>query len=126
MAQLSNSKVESSATAEPSAAAERGAPTLRYVDRPEMPETFVDSITGLVFDGQTLRIEFGVTRFDEVKSGSPITGRRYPACRLVLPPGAAAELIARMQQTGAAIAQARAARTAARNGDSESGAQEPA
>ena len=41
MAQLSNSKVESGATAEPSAAAERGAPTLRYVDRPEMPETFV-------------------------------------------------------------------------------------
>jgi hypothetical protein len=84
-----------------------------------MAETFVDSITGLVFDGQTLRIEFGVTRLDEVKSNSQITGRRYPACRLVLPPAAAADLIARMQQTGAAIAQARVARTASRAGEPE-------
>jgi hypothetical protein len=30
-----------------------------------MAETFADSINGLVFDGQTLRIEFGVTRLDE-------------------------------------------------------------
>jgi hypothetical protein len=54
-----------------------------------MMETFGDSIIGLIFDGQTLRIEFGVTRFDEVKANSPITGRRYPACRLVLAPAAA-------------------------------------
>ena len=30
-----------------------------------------NSITGLVFDGQTLRIEFGVTRLDEVKPDVP-------------------------------------------------------
>lgn len=51
-----------------------------------MAETFADSITGFIFDGQTLRIEFGITRFDNVKGSAPITGRRYPACRLVLPP----------------------------------------
>ena len=71
------------------APAERSAPTIRYLDRAEMEETFADSISGLIFDGQTLRIEFAVTRFDEVKPNTAITGRRYPACRLVLPPGSA-------------------------------------
>ena len=36
---------------------ERQTATIRYVDRPDVGETFADSITGLVFDGQTLRIE---------------------------------------------------------------------
>ena len=71
-----------------------------------MVETFADSITGLIFDGQTLRIEFGVTRFDDVKPNTAITGRRYPACRLVLPPAAAVDLINRMQQIAAALTQA--------------------
>jgi hypothetical protein len=31
--------------------------TIRYVDRADMVETFADSVTGLIFDGQTLRIE---------------------------------------------------------------------
>jgi hypothetical protein len=80
--------------------------TFRYVDRPELVETFVDSITGMFFDGQSLRIEFAVSRVDEIKANAPITGRRYPACRLVLPPVAAMELINRMQQIGAAMAKA--------------------
>jgi len=71
-----------------------------------MVGTFADSVTGLVFDGQTLRIEFGVTRFDDVKPNTPITGRRYPACRLVLPPVAAVDLINRMQQVAPALTQA--------------------
>ena len=65
---------------------ERQPVNVRYLDRVDVAETFADSITSLLFDGQTLRIEFGVTRFDEMKTNSPITGRRYPACRLVLSP----------------------------------------
>ena len=80
--------------------------TIRYLDRADMVETFADSITGLIFDGQTLRIEFGVTRFDEVKPNTTVTGRRYPACRLVLPPAAAVDLINRMQQIATALTQA--------------------
>ena len=53
-----------------------------------------------------LRIELGVTRSDEMKSNAPISGRRYPACRLVLPPAAAVDLINRMQQIAAALTQA--------------------
>ena len=56
--------------------------------------------------GQSLRIEFGITRLDEVKPNTPVTGRRYPAERLVLTPVAAVELINRMQQVGAALTQA--------------------
>jgi hypothetical protein len=107
------------AAAPPSSAAqrERQAATIRYVDRADVAETFADSVSGLVFDGQTLRIEFAVTRLDEVKPNTPITGRRYPACRLVLPPAAAVDLINRMQQIGVALTQAGAVRAAARPGE---------
>ena len=81
-------------------------PTFRYVDQPELAETFADSINSLLFDGQSLRIEFGVSRLDEMKQNVPATGRRYPACRLVLTPAAAIELINRMQQVGSALAEA--------------------
>jgi hypothetical protein len=95
-----------SKAAAPAAQSERQPASIRYLDRADMEETFADSITGLIFDGQTLRIEFGVTRFDDVKPNSPISGRRYPACRLVLPPAAAVDLINRMQQIAAALTQA--------------------
>jgi len=80
--------------------------SIRYVDQPECRETFADSINNVFFDGQTMRIEFGITRMDEMKQGGPITGRRYPACRLVLSTAAALELINKMQQTAAALQQA--------------------
>ena len=64
------------------------------------------TLEGARFDGQTMRIEFGITRMDEMKQGAPLTGRRYPACRLVLPANAAIELINKMQQTGSALQQA--------------------
>jgi hypothetical protein len=88
----------------PSGPSERRA-TIRYLDRADMAETFADTITGLTFDGQTLRIEFGVTRLDNVRANAPISGRRYPACRLVLPPTAAVDLINRMQQIATALRQ---------------------
>ncbi len=93
-------------------AAQRPQATIRYVDRPDVAETFADSISGLVFDGQTLRVEFAVTRLDEVKPGAAITGRRYPICRLALPPAAAIDLINRMQQIGVALGQAGVVRAA--------------
>ena len=91
---------------EATAAAPRPAPQISYVDRPDCLETFADSITGLSFDGQTLRLEFSVTRMDEVKPNAPVSGRRYPVCRLVLQPVAAIDLINRMQQVGAALTKA--------------------
>ena len=80
--------------------------TVRYIDRPEVAETFADSITNVTFDGQTLRMELAVTRLDDVKPNTPLNGRRYPACRLVLSPSAALDLINRVQQITAAMTQA--------------------
>jgi len=57
-------------------------PTVRYVDRPDCLETFADSITGVTFGGQTLRLEFCETRMDDMKPITPASGGRYPAwCR---------------------------------------------
>jgi hypothetical protein len=86
--------------------------TIRYVDRPDCTETFADSINQIYFDGQSLRIEFGVTRLDDMKPNAPVTGRRLPAQRMVLTPGAAMELINRMQQVGVALDRAGMVRTA--------------
>src|SRR5262249_29396188 len=81
-------------------------PNFRYIDRPELIERFADTINSMLFDGQSLRIEFGVSWVDELKSNVPTAGRRYPACRLVLTPSAAVDLINRMQQFAAALTQA--------------------
>jgi hypothetical protein len=114
MAEPTSSKGDGTPAAPAAATPERQQAAVRYLDNADMAETFADSITGLIFDGQTLRIEFGVTRFDEVRPNTQITGRRYPACRLVLPPAAAVELINRMQQIAAALAQAGVVRTTPR------------
>lgn len=78
---------------------------VRYVDRPDCLETFSDSISSLFFDGQSLHVEFAVTRPDVSAAGAPTTALRYPVCRMVLPPAAAIDLINKMQQIGAAMAQ---------------------
>lgn len=80
--------------------------SIRYVDTLDCRETFADSINNVYFDGQSLRIEFGITRLDEIKQNAPVTGRRYPAQRMVLTPVAAVELINRMQQVGQALTNA--------------------
>jgi hypothetical protein len=85
--------------------------SIRYVDQPELGETFADSVNNVFFDGQTMRIEFGITRMDEMKQGQQLSGRRYPACRLVLPLNAAVDLINKMQQTAAALQQAGVVKT---------------
>jgi hypothetical protein len=106
-------------TAGVASAQQRQQLSLRYVDQPDLKETFADSIGALSFDGQSLRIEFTVTRMDEVKPNAALSGRRYPACRLVLPPMAAAELINKMQQIGAALAQAGVMKAAPAKGKEE-------
>jgi hypothetical protein len=93
-------------TAKSPAAPAQTAASIKIVDRPELAETFADCVTGLMFDGQMLRIEFGVTRFDEMKPNTPLSGRRYPAARIVLPTAAAVDLINRMQQIANALTQA--------------------
>jgi hypothetical protein len=78
----------------------------QYVDRPEVAETFADHVQRIQFDGQTLRIEFAVSRLEDQKAGEPANGKRYPACRLVLSASAAIDLMNKMQQITAGLLKA--------------------
>ena len=81
---------------------------IRYVDLPEVRETFADSIHTVVWDGQTLRLELCVTRFPNPTPSTQMEATRYPACRLVLSATAAADLANRLQQTLTALKDAAA------------------
>jgi hypothetical protein len=87
----------------------RSSATIRYSDRTDVAEIFADSITNILVDAQLMRIEFGITRLDDMKPNSPITGRRYPACRIVLSSAAALDLMNRLRQVATAIEQQRKA-----------------
>ena len=81
-------------------------PQFQYVDRPEVSETFADIVQRIQFDGQTLRLEFCVSRLDDHKAGTPVTGKRYPTCRLVLSAAAAVDLMNKMQQITSGLVKA--------------------
>src|SRR3954453_19785835 len=76
-----------------------------YVDRPEVAEVFADFVHRIQFDGQTLRFEFCVSRLEDQPPATP-TGKRYPACRLVLSAAAAVDLMNKMQQITASLIKA--------------------
>ena len=77
---------------------EKTGPQIRFIDRPDVSETFADSIHGLSFDGQTMRIEFCSIRIDPFNPPEAPAGRQYPVCRMVLTPNAGIELYNRLQQ----------------------------
>jgi len=81
---------------------------VHYVDLPEISETFSDSIGGLIFDGQSARIEFCITRMDIPKPGKHTqkpTAKKYPCSRLVLTPEAFTELANQLNQLMTAMKQ---------------------
>jgi hypothetical protein len=80
--------------------------TVRHVDRPEVTETFVDSLHRIQWDGQALRVELCVTRFPEPDAPAGAEANRYTACRLVLTPQAMLDLSNGLRQTMAALEQA--------------------
>ena len=84
----------------------RQPPKLRYQDRPDLFETFADSVGPWSFDGNTLRIEFMVTRLDPPKKDEPRSGRQHPVCRLALTASGAVELLNHCRQLTAALEKA--------------------
>lgn len=82
-------------------------PTIQitYVDRPEVSETFADTVEKMFFDNQTLRIELCVTRMNDPSPPNPPSGEKYTACRLVLPPLTALDLVIKLQQLVALLEQ---------------------
>jgi hypothetical protein len=61
---------------------------ITHINRPEIPETFVDSLGLITLDGPITRLELCVTRMDEPKPPAVPTAKRYSVCRLVLAPEA--------------------------------------
>ena len=77
---------------------------LQVLDVPDLRETFADSVGGCLCDGQTARLEFCVTRFEQVNPQTPLSGKRYPVCRLVLTLPALADLAGKAQGLMQALA----------------------
>ena len=78
----------------------------QYVDRLDVAETFADFVQRIQFDGQTLRLEFAVSRLEDQRPPAQPSGKRYPACRLVLSASAAVDLMNKMQQITAGLIKA--------------------
>src|SRR5262245_66633929 len=93
----------------------RPRPKLTYQEREALFETFADSLEPWSYDGQTLRMEFLVTRLDPPKDGERQTGRQYPVCRLALTAKGALELINQCRQLTTALEKAGANKKAPRD-----------
>jgi hypothetical protein len=78
-------------------------PQLRYEDRPDLLETFVDNVQRMTFDGRTLRIEFCVARYDDPTPTNPRSGRSIPICRLVLDLDGAVDLFNKVNNLQSAL-----------------------
>jgi hypothetical protein len=76
---------------------------IQDVDRPELTETFVDSMTLSSFDGAAARLTFTVLRMQDPQPGRPAQFKRYPVCRMVLTPEAVVELFNRLNQMMGAL-----------------------
>lgn len=76
---------------------------IRLAERPELSETFADSLGVSTFDGMTVRLELCVTRLDLPQKEKEPSASRSPACRLVLSPDVAVELYNVLQGMVAAM-----------------------
>jgi hypothetical protein len=70
---------------------------MTYVDRPEISETFADSLGRMMWDGIHLRMEFVVNRLDDAQQGKPPSGRALTACRVIIPVQGVIEMAAKLQ-----------------------------
>lgn len=63
-----------------------------YTDRLDVTETFANSIDKCFFTEGMANIELCVTRLNKPDPPNPPTGKKYPACRLILTPQAVIQL----------------------------------
>ena len=65
---------------------------IQYEERLDVTETFANSMDKCIFSEGVANIELCVTRLDKPEPPNPPTGKKYPACRLVLTPQAVIQL----------------------------------
>jgi hypothetical protein len=91
----------------------QAATKIEYIDVPSIAETYADTVRGMVFDGQSVRLELCVTRMDEPQKGATeLSGKRQTACRVVLPLSAALELSTKLGRMMTTLAKRGAERKA--------------
>jgi hypothetical protein len=73
-------------------------PTMTYVNRPEISETYVDSCARMTIEGFNGKLEFVVNRMDDPIPQAPPSGKAITAIRLVLPIPGIIDLHARLSQ----------------------------
>jgi hypothetical protein len=86
-----------------------GVPSTQFPkeERHDIRETFADSVSQCVFDGQTLRLELCSIRLDEAKPPpAKPTGKRHVVARIVLTPEGAVELLNACSQMAGRFKQA--------------------
>jgi hypothetical protein len=71
----------------------------------QIAEIFSDCLGFAMFDGNTLRLDFAVSRMNEPRPPSPPTGERHTVARLVLSAPCALDLINQMQMMASQLAQ---------------------
>jgi hypothetical protein len=58
---------------------------LEYIDRPDVSETFVDTLQSVMYDGSSLRMEFAVHRIAPPNANGRASNKKVTAVRLVMP-----------------------------------------
>lgn len=78
--------------------AQRTRPKTKYIDRPDVVETYADSLGMCTFEDGVFRLELTANRYDEPKPPAPPTGRRYPVVRVAMPVPAVVRLFNHLNQ----------------------------
>ncbi len=78
---------------------------LKYVERLDVGETFVDSLQSVMYDGNALRMEFVVHRFSGPMANGKTGKLKVTAVRLVIPLGGAINLTTQLNAMMGALEQ---------------------
>lgn len=78
---------------------------VRYIERADVSETFVDSLESVMYDGSSLRMEFVVHRFSSPQADGSASKRKVTAVRLVIPLGGAIGLTSQLNALMGALEQ---------------------
>ncbi len=54
---------------------------LKYVDRPDLPETYADELRGFLFDGNILKVELVTYQWDIPEGQQQPSGKKYPVAQ---------------------------------------------
>jgi hypothetical protein len=78
---------------------------LQYVDRPEVSETYADSLEKAMFDGNSIKMEFVVNRLNPPVVSKPPGGKKVTSSRLVMPLAGIIQMVSQLKDIMASLEQ---------------------